>query len=421
MKPLPLFLAVSVAANIALAAIIWARIAPALPSAGSGIGTAASESAKPNAGKKLSTELRAALASGDPVALAAAGIPAETIRTLTIGHAFDILQSRITEIQSKQDHTRYWRNESSREIAASRARQREINQARRDFEDEIRNLYGVSAEILFSHDTTTRHTLPPAILDRLSRLEQDYFEMDQQIQRDLSRGGAPSDYDRLTQLYDERKRDLAKEFTPAERELIDLHDSYTALTVRDRFGDFLETEAEYKKMFSIVKAFDDRLADPNQPRTPEDRRRAGQTLLTDIRTALGPERWDAVERANDPDNSTLQYLQDRFNVPGEATATVLAARSRYAALSQEIYANKVSSDEEKKSRLQALATQLTSELSGVLGPEAGQVFARQTGWISILQTGHAYSVGPADTSSGIIEIGPRARVFPPLNAEALPK
>jgi hypothetical protein len=418
MKPLPLFLGVSVVANVALAVLVWLRISPASQSVRSGTDAVAAGSANTTAGEKIPPALRAALASGDPAALTAAGVPAETIRALTVGQAVDAFVDHQRAMQPKGERVRYWRNLARAEDTALGA---ERKRAEQNINEAFQRVYGEGVgDLFFSRRSSGRSVLAPATRARLDRIERDYEEMEQQIT--ASQDGSPllhSDREKLELLQVEMRRDLDAALTPAERELIALHDSHTAYTVRDRFGAVLETEEDYKKIFALQKAFDDRLIGSGTQESPESQRKSEQKLMDDIRAALGPEKWAAAQRAGDPDVRILEFLQQRLHLPNERTEAVLAARSRYAAQSQQINADLGLSEFDRKTQLQMLATRAKSDLANELGFEGSEAFAKQAGWISILQNGRAFSLDPADAPLTVgLQVGTRGTTLPPPRTEA---
>jgi hypothetical protein len=412
-KSLPLLLAVSLATNAAFVGFLLLsrptanKTSPPAATA-SDLGQASVENARLAA-------LNAAFASGDQAALAAAGVPPDAIRALTVGRAFDVFQGRMRSLRPPKDE-RYWRRPVI-DFATAREQQLASGKALREFSAAVRLAYGEDLDALFSDAESAVGVLPPAKRERLLQIERDYSEMEQLIQADQSNGvQLPSDRDKLKLLREEKERDIAALLTPAERELIALRDSVSASQVKSRFGEVLKTEEEYKRVYALQKAFDDRVTQSSDaPPTPSDEaalREAQRKLMDEILAVLGPERWAAAEHANDPEVVMLTNVTRRLNLDPKVTNTVLAMRARYADESTQIHSNSDLSPADRSAQIQSLVTKAETELRATLGSEAGPAFIEQATWIGFLRGGQAFSLDPKDAeqSEYYPMVGPR--VYP---------
>jgi hypothetical protein len=393
MKPLPWLFTVSVAANLGL--LVWGlRSKPPAPPA-----SPAPAMKSPASAGDAAAALRAALVSGDTAALAAAGVPPDAIRAFTIGRAFDVYQGRMRALRPVKDD-RYWRTPVV-DFAQARERRLAESKAEQDFSEAVRTTYGENYESLFNGGNQALAALPPEKRERMRQIERDYAEMEQLINADKGSGiQLPSDRDRLKLLSEEKERDIAALLTPAERELIALRDPNswsTAGTVRWLFGDVLKTEEEYKRVFALQKAFDERFPyedGPQEPAQREPRLAAERKLMEDMRVALGPERWAEAERASDPDASIVDQLTRRLNLDPKVTDTVLALRTRYADESIRINSNLALSFDERSAQIKALAATAEADITATLGPGGGAAFMQNTSWVRWMRNGQAFSVDP---------------------------
>jgi len=83
--------------------------------------------------------------------------------------------------------------------------------------------------------------------------------------------------------------------TPEEYEQYNLHSSQTAMNIRSRYGDAIQTEDDYKKIFALQKAYDDQysgqeifMGGPPSQETMVARRTAEQKLQEDIKARSAP-------------------------------------------------------------------------------------------------------------------------------------
>lgn len=417
MKLLPVLLAASLAANAALVALHFTRPAPPASSDPSAVAPRPRPS-----GSAPAEALLAALASGDTAALQAAGLSAETARELTLGHALARAAERIRAARTQQQPAddRWWRSNRS-----SYPANRELQlQARREFSDAFAaaGLADLNPYTVADAQSEQLAFLSPDKRDALRRITQDYDEM----MAKFSANGIqlPSDRERLKLLRAERDRDIAALLSPAEREQYELRTSPTSQQLRARYGDAIETEDDFRKLYALQKAFDEKHAfDATTGRvskeTLQQRAEAQRQLQQDMRAALGEEKFAALRRASDPDLRTVDSLASRLNLPAQTTDRVAAARDTYAAESQRINSNTTLTPQDRRAQLQALGNRAKTELTQTLGAEATEAYAQRSAWLSMLQNGMAYTTTPPADAPGLaLGMGPSVHPLPPAGTNA---
>lgn len=394
MKTAALLLAASLTANAALVGVlVLRRDAPASTSSikTSATTTAKSSSFSPDA-------LRAALASGDTAALAAAGFSPEAIRELTVGRALVRSLERARTAKAAQGDGRWWRSNRANPFAA---REQQL-QARREITEALAAA-GLEDPGLFTPTDSAQLLafLSPEKRDALRRITQDYDE----LMLKFSSGGIQlaSDRERLKLLRAERERDIAALLSPAELEAYEMRTSSTAASVRARFGDGIETEEDFRKIYALQKAFDEKYpldlgGGRVSPEAMRQRSEAQRQLQEDIRAAVGAEAYASLQRASDYDLRNLDSLATRLQLPAGTTDRVAASRESYAAESQRINADTSLTPAQRREQIQALGNRAKGDLTQTLGQEAGDAYAQRSGWVSMLQSGMAY--GTQQTGSG---------------------
>ena len=227
-----------------------------------------------------------------------------------------------------------------------------------------------------------------------------------------------SDKEKLRLLRAERDRDIAALLSPAELADYELRTSPSAATLRSRYGDGIESEEEFKKLYALQKAFDDQFpADALNGRvTPEAMRAradAQRQLQDDMRAAVGDDKYAALRRASDYELRALDSLVGRLNLPADTTDRVVAARESYATASQRINAESAHTFPEKRAQLQDLGNRAKADLTSTLGSEAAEAYAPRASWIGMLQNGLAFSTTPTANSPGSLSLGGGTQsVFP---------
>jgi hypothetical protein len=241
----------------------------------------------------------------------------------------------------------------------------------------------------------------------LRQIEQDYNDMTSEIYREQEGVSLPSDEAKLKLLREEKERDIAAALSPQEREQYELHLSQTASAIRSTYGDAIQTEDDYKKVFALRKAFDDQYRNPQRagtvlsPDQVRDRAEAQKQLDLQIRAVIGEDNFAATIKANDPDRKLLTSLQNRLNLPANVTDQVFAARDSYAAQTQAIHADANLTLAQQRAQITALANQAVADLTAQLGKDAASAYAQRASWIQMLKSGSAYSTNPKDSPHGV--------------------
>ena len=414
MKPTTLLLTASLVANVAFVSLIATR-RPASHSP-----DAASRPSSPRTQPPANTDaLRAALASGDVAALEAAGVSPDIARELALGRMFSRMADKIRATQTKSGGDgRWWRTRSPLGSGATREQQLV---ARRELTDALMAAFGEDFG-LGGGDGSQFAFLPTEKRDALRRIVQDYDEMFAKF----SGGGIQlaSDREKLRLLRQERDRDIAALLTPEERTAYEMRTSLSGNTVRSRYGDAIESEAEFARIYALQKAFDekfprDALTGRIPPEVLRARAEAERQLEADIRGAVGDDRYAALRRAADADVRTIDSLVSRLNLPATTTDAVVSSRESYAAQSQRITNDTSLSVPQRRAQIQALGAQAKSELTRSLGAEAADAYAQRSPWVNMLQNGMAYSTTPQENIPGAFLPGTQS-VYPVMPAGTVP-
>ncbi|HEY1107468.1 MAG TPA: hypothetical protein VGE76_02510 [Opitutaceae bacterium] len=411
MKTAALLLAASLTANAALVGVLVLRRDAPAPSSSARPAAAPAKTT----GSTLSADaLRAALASGDTAALAAAGFSPEAIRELTVGRSLVRALERARAAKAGQGDGRWWRSNRANPLAA---REQQL-QARREITEALAAA-GLEDPGLFTPTDGAQlfAFLSPEKRDALRRITQDYDE----LMLKFSSGGIQlaSDRERLKLLRAERDRDIAALLSPAELEAYEMRTSPTAASVRARFGDGIESEEDFRKIYALQKAFDEKYpldlgGGRVSPETMRQRADAQRQLQEDIRAAVGAEAYASLQRASDYDLRNLDSLATRLQLPAGTTDRVAASRESYAAESQRINADTSLTPAQRREQIQALGNRAKGEITQALGQEAGDAYAQRSGWVSMLQSGMAYGTqqtgngGASPLGSGSVYVVPPA-------------
>ncbi len=414
MKPTSLLLTASLVANLALVGVYVTRSRTESP--------APSPANKPIAPSATVTPtsrdsaLRDALAAGDAAALQAAGLSPSVAREIALARALGKIADRARTARAATTDASWWRARGT----ASGSREQQLL-ARRELTDALSAAFGDTIDLgLAGAEGSQFAFLSPEKRDALRRITQDYDEM----MAKFSSGGVQlaSDREKLRLLRAERDRDIAALLTPAEQLAYDMRTSPSGATVRNRYGDAIESEAEFQKIFALQKTFDekfprDALTGRISPETLRARSEAERQLEADLRAAVGADRFSALRRSADPDVRIVDGLVSRLNLPPATTNQVLATRESFATESQRIAGDAAAPFPQRRTQIQELAARAKSDLTRALGGEAADAYAQSSSWMNMLQSGSAYATTPQPGMPGALTLGgPGQSVYPVIPA-----
>jgi len=413
MKIVWVLLVLSLAANVGLVAGYSRRSTDAAPRLIDPV-----KAAEIQALTKLTPQQLGAISSGSVDSLQTMGFTPDVAKMIVLGRAQLQLQIKLQSIQQKYrgQPPNYWKRSQwmSRPIAEQ---QKEFAAAQREYSDALKGVTGQS-NAWFG---LRYEYLPQTKREQLERIEGDYSEMQQQVW--MNAGGAmlPSDQEKIKLLQAEKERDLRASLTTQEYEDYLVHDTMTAQRIQSQYGPALSSEEQYRKIFALQKAFDDRFEQPpmqNDPGFWQRRSEAERQLAKDIRQAVDEPTYEAMRKETDGEFRMLSALQNRLGLPEGTANTIYASRQNYAEISQGIAQDSSLSSEMRKRLFQDLAARARSELTQRLGAEASEAYARSSQWLNMLGNGSAFSVDVKDAPQGMNPLNSSVYSFQPKSTAA---
>lgn len=169
---------------------------------------------------------------------------------------------------------------------------------------------------------------------------------------------------REQELLRARQAELERVLSPAELAEFQLRESPTAYTVRELMGKADLTEAEFRTIYALRSEFEK----ANPEAKPEDWKRLEQETAQ----ALGHERYEDIQRQN---NSMWRAMQDLGHqvtdhpIDQETMLRAYAIEKEYTEKMVQAVGNLFADPDQNPAPLRALAAEMESKLSGVLGPE----------------------------------------------------
>ena len=185
------------------------------------------------------------------------------------------------------------------------------------------------------------------------------------------------DSDQAKRLREQRQQELAQVLDPGELKELSLRDSNTADSVRNRFGSAEITEAEYRSLFDMRKAYEDALgavADYSDPERMRQRSEARRQLEEAYKSALGEDRWTELQRQQDP---TWRGLTELGRQNGISSTVIDQAYQQQRQTGEQIMRtmeDRSMSREQRDGIVQQLTAEYDRSLKGLFGEQAFQQY-----------------------------------------------
>jgi hypothetical protein len=418
MKPLPLLLVASLVANAAFVTTQVMRTSSTNTEAGAPTALSVSKSTSSTAKKSDPANIRAdivtALKADNPEALRDllrdAGLPDETVRAMVSSVIWNRYRDRLKALQPKPDETKpWWKNDQNWYGNMTREQRAEQRRIQREVSDESIRVLGKSKDAnSWGWQDTRLSFLPEEKRQNFQEVEQDYQDLIGEVQQEMQGFTLPSDTEKIRFLQEEKKRDLAAILTPAELADYDLRMSNTAQQLRWKMTRFDGTEEEYRKVFTLQQAFDasqqtDAYGNPiNQgPDDWKKRQEAEKQLGTQIKEALGADRYVEYVRSQNHEYQQLASATKRLSLPPQTTTQVFNLRYQIAEESKRIADNTNLGADQKKQALVDLAKQTREQVRTSLGAEASEVYLKNSmNWINTVEQGQVITFSETGNYSG---------------------
>ena len=313
--------------------------------------------------------------------LRAIGCPEETIRDLIIAEINKMFAPRFAALAAETQKFEYWsRRAKSKETLLTQLHA--LQQERRTLLRELLGMdddpYAKWASLDFDklREEGKYSFLSPEKQAQVRAIMEKY-----QQQIDAGRAGqgglVMGDSDQGKRLREQRQQELAQVLDPQELKELSLRDSNTADSLRNRFGSAEITEAEYRSLFDMRKAYEDAqgaVADYSDPERVRQRSEARRQLEEAYKTALGEDRWNELQRQQDP---TWRGLTELARQNGISSTVIDQAYQQQRQAGEQIMRtveDRSMSREQRDGIVQQLTAEYDRSLKGILGEQAYQQY-----------------------------------------------
>lgn len=403
-------LAASIAGNVALIAALALRPAKAgrhsqaTTGTANSLGIAGSPATDPSkiAGTKDATAVQAGMLWQKLVTedlkqlvanLRAAGFSDSEVRAI-VGVMLDRrFQKRSMELSARRYKAPYWKQDIWQADPQWQVDATALYAERRQI---LRDLFGTT--ITNNEGRLNRQSrygpLSDEKLDAVENIVSDYNDLISQI--NVASGGMDFPWNREQQkaLEAEKHKDLAAILTAEELELFDLRDSSTARSMRSKLAAFKPSETEFREIFPLQRAFDDKYGTYGGI-NESPQRKADQELLNEqIKNTLGDARYAEYQRAQDSGYRTAYLVTQRLGLPAENASQVYTLQQDYKKQADVIRAN-TKDREQRTVALADLGAEATTKLETLLTKQGADAYRGSGGgWLRSLTTPPVRQVQP---------------------------
>lgn len=396
MKPLAFILALSIAANAALAFLFVRSSADhSLTSTWSGSGASAaskgdhvtlgSTGAAAIAG--IDAKTWSNLQVGDAKTLAerlrAAGFPASIVRAVISALIDEKYAAQRKVLLAKQDETPFWQRGNFGYDAKMMSAMRELSKQERN---ELKALLG--ADGMVGNDERqawARRQFGDLAADKLEQLQAiaaDYGDLRNEIYSKANGMMLPEDREKIALLEKEQRSDFASVLSPEELENYELRSSSTANLIRTQLSIFKPTEAEFRALFQATRAAEAQYGavSNNGPTSAEQGTKVRDAILASLQPQLSPERYDELKQASDPRYQQVNRLVARLELPASTAVTVVGIQQDAQQRVQTIRRDTTLSPEQRTAQLAELSQEATGKLTAALTPRGFEAYKQNGGY-----------------------------------------
>jgi hypothetical protein len=340
------------------------------------------------------------------------GCPEETIRDLIVAEVNKLFAPRFAALAAETQKVDYWRNRSkSKDPFGAQLRALEAEKKAL-----LHELLGIDADPYAKWANADvnrlreegRYSFLPAEKEAQVRAIMEKYSAQLDGTKSSREGimvndGSSSSSKRLRE---QRQQELAQVLSPEELKELSLRDSNTADSVRSRFGNVDLAEAEYRTLYDLRKAYEDAqgvVPDASNPEKMRQRSEARQQLEEAYKTALGEDRWNELQRQQDPTWRGLTQLAQQNNIAPSVIEQAWQQQRQAGEQIMRTLEDRSIPREQRDGIVQQLTAEYDRGLQNLLGEQAYQQYKQNN-------PGFSFSSGAGDTFSFYTPGGPAVAI-----------
>jgi hypothetical protein len=393
MKPLPLFLGLSLLLN----GILFSLVAFSDRSPSSAIvaqPTPMGLAPELHAATEQSTR-EVALPAWNPVTveqlpaligrLRAAGYPPHIIRALVQAEVREALAPRRREILAKHPPPGYWQPGRLAPFdAQTMIAYREIDREQNLLIEQLLGPEGILHDEMSLAISQRRFgELPPEKIVQLNRIGSDYNDLRGEIFATSNGMLLPEDREKMAFIEREERQDLAAVLSPEELLNYELRSSSTANQLRQQLVGLTVTEEEFRALYAAARAAEDRLGTTVTVVGSPQWNQVREEMMRGLQGQLPPARIEQLQQATDPQYQMTNRLVARLGLPLSASRDIVAVQRDILQRAGTIRQNRDLSPPDRAAQLAGLEREAVARLTTTLGAPGVEAYRQfGGGWIN---------------------------------------
>lgn len=324
------------------------------------------------------------------------GCPEETIRDLIIAEVNKMYAPRFAALAAQTQRFEHWRRRSK----ASESLVTQLRALQDERKALLRELLGIDDDPyakwanadLARLQEEGKYSFLPAEKQAQVRAVMEKYQ--QQIEA-MRSGRNPGSGDEVKRLREQRQQELAQVLSPDELKELSLRDSNAADSVRSRFGDMAITEDEYRKLYDLRKTYEDTVgavADFSDPEKMRQRSEARRELDAAYKSVFGEERWNELQKQQDPTWRGLTQLAQQNNISQSVIDQAFQYQRQTGEQIMSLMDDRSLTREQREGVIQQLTGEYDQRLKSLLGDQAFQQYKQ-------INPGFMFSSGGGDAFS----------------------
>lgn len=334
------------------------------------------------------------------------GCPDETIRDIILADVNKLYDSKRKQIRGASRKFEYWK--PGNPMAAIMGDSDTLKQRRALEEEKLKVLkdLGIQPDAMNQLMAVAGGNAMDAMFDFLpesKRIEVTKVMTEQQTKMAESMKDGTPDTEAILKMQQETEDALRASLTPEEFLDYQLRFSMTANMLRQQITGFDPTEDEFLKVFKIKEEFDREYSlfgAANETEAQQLKRSEAQTQLNNqIRESLGPERYADYERAQDYSYQQLYQIAKKAELPPTVANEVYGMKRTAENQANRIRSDASLSQEQRSAALAAVRAETERSMQQSLGDKGWEQYNRpnNTWWLRNLAPNSANTPAPNST------------------------
>jgi len=322
--------------------------------------------------------------------LRAAGFSPAMIRTIIYARVQEQFSARRKALLAGQEEQPYWK--TGRSFTLDAKTMSSLRDLGREQSALLKSLLGAEnvpqGEEQLMYQRRQFGDLSRDKVEQVQSILSDYGDLQSQVYAEAKGVILPEDREKLALLEKERRADLEAVLTPEELENYELRSSSTASALRSQLALFNPTEEEFRAIFKLQQAFDDKFGSRDLVTNAvqyRERQEQQKALLAQVEAVLSPDRVEAYRQAIDPAYQMANRLVARLELPPAAATQIVAIQQDIQKRAAQVRADRSLATEVRNMQLTALAREAGSKLTDALGSHGLEAYKSYGGqWVDNL-------------------------------------